>query len=69
MEIKDFQVSMEFPNDVRVEWLCSNDGSKEAHFDPWLFDGQRRIPMLMSHFKSLPDEPGGYKEGEFMKGS
>jgi hypothetical protein len=68
MEIKDFHTSVEYPNEMRTEWFCSKDSGKEEHFDPWFFDGQKRIPLLMSHLRKLPEEPGGYKEGEFMKG-
>jgi hypothetical protein len=68
MEMKDFHTSMEYENDIRTEWLCSNDGTREEHFEPWLFDGHKRVPILMSHLKSLPEESIGSKEGEFMKG-
>ena len=68
MEVKDFQTSIEYENGQRIEWLCSSSGLKEEHFEPWFFDGNKKVPLLMSHLKSLPEEMCGSKEGDFMKG-
>eukprot|EP00602_Paraphysomonas_sp_CaronLab_P004598 CAMPEP_0185035618 /NCGR_PEP_ID=MMETSP1103-20130426/27312_1 /TAXON_ID=36769 /ORGANISM="Paraphysomonas bandaiensis, Strain Caron Lab Isolate" /LENGTH=820 /DNA_ID=CAMNT_0027572783 /DNA_START=1 /DNA_END=2463 /DNA_ORIENTATION=- len=62
-----YETAIDYGNGVRTAWTCSGQGEKN-HYDAWICDGEKKISVTRDDLLRLPEEPPGFKDGEFMKG-
>jgi hypothetical protein len=64
----NFVTSIEYTDNLITKWVSDGPDQSNSHFSPYLYDGEKHIPLTLQLIETLPKDKFNFKDAEVYKG-